>query len=169
MKAKVTVIGRLTKDVTAVFSNEDGSAKRALFTVACNSYFKGKDGEKKESADFIPCIVWGDNMVKLLTDWGKKGRQVHIDGTLETYQAGPDENGKYPPVKIQVRVGDFEFLDKKPVTETETPQSPIQGQPQTPAPSIDMNTLAALVAKQMLGTTNAAETTQAEAGLEGLV
>lgn len=169
MKAQVTVIGRLTKDVTAVFQNDDGTAKRALLTVACNSYFKGKDGTKKEGVDYIPCIMWGDNMVKLLTDWGKKGRQVHIEGTLETYQAGPDEDGKYPPTKIQVRVGQFEFLDKKPVTETKT-ETPTET-PQVNG-NIDMGALAKLVAAQMLGNVNTetGEATQAAGnGIEDLI
>lgn len=171
MKAKVTVIGRLTRDVTAVFSNDDGSAKRALLTVACNGYYNGKNGEKKESVDYIPCIVWGDKRVETLIAWGKKGRHLHIDGTLETYQAGPDEDGKYPPTKIQVRIGDYEFLDKKPETQTETPNETKTetAQPQT-GNNIDMNALAALVAKQMLGAVNSGETQQGgNEGLNGLI
>ena len=154
MKAKTTVVGRLTRDVTAVFSNDDGTAKRALLTVACNSYFKGADGTKKENVDYIPCVAWGDNIVGLLTAWGKKGRQVHIDGTLETYQAGPDENGKYPPTKVQVRVQSFEFLDKKPETQNETATPPTQ----PTQPVMDINAIAALVAKQMLTQVNSGET-----------
>lgn len=162
MKAQVSMVGRLTKDVTAVFANDDGSAKRALFTVACNSNFKDKDGKKKESVDFIPCVIWGEGLVKLLTDWGKKGRQVHIEGTLDTYQAGPDEDGKYPPTKTQVRVGQFEFLDRKPETATATetataPTTPTAPAAPTTAGSINMEALAAMVAQKMLGAVNTPE------------
>ena len=189
MKAKVSLTGRLTRDVTNVYSNDDGSAERAIFTVAVNSYFTdAKNATKKEVTDFIPCVDWSKSRIKLLKDWGRKGRLVHIEGSLDTFQAKPDEDGKYPPQKIQVRVGEFEFLDKKPeqnMSETDT-NNTANGATVMPQ-NIDMNALAALVAKSMLGVVNnsvAAPTSQQEsapqqeepitqtdieAGLQGLV
>jgi single-stranded DNA-binding protein len=108
MKAKATVIGRLTRDVTSIFANDDGTAKRALFTVACNSIYK-KNNEKVKTTDFIPCIAWGVH-VDLLKEWGLKGRLVVIDGTIETFQKPPNADGSYDPTKTQVRVGTIEFL-----------------------------------------------------------
>lgn len=108
MKATATVVGRLTRDVTSIFSNDDGSAKRALFTVACNSVYK-RDNEKVKTTDFIPCIAWGPH-ADLLKEWGLKGRQVLINGTIETYQKPPDDDGNYDPTKVQVRVSQVEFL-----------------------------------------------------------
>lgn len=154
MKPVINMVGRLTRDVTNTFSNQDGTASRALFTVACNSYYKGSDGAKKESVDFVPCICWG-GLVPVMTTWGKKGRQVQIHGTLETFQAGPDGNGKYPPMKIQVRVEQMQFLDKKPEgveTPADAAKTPAAGE----ASGMDMNKLAELVAAKLLGPTNAA-------------
>lgn len=108
MKATATVVGRLTRDVTSIFSNDDGSAKRALFTVACNSVYKRND-EKVKTTDFIPCIAWGTH-ADLLKEWGLKGRQVLIKGTIETFQKPADNDGNYDPVKVQVRVDQLEFL-----------------------------------------------------------
>jgi len=108
MKAKVHMNGRLTRDVTSIFANEDGSANRAIFTVACNSTYK-KENEKVKTVDFIPCIAWGAQAT-LLEEWGLKGRQIAIEGTLESYQKPPNEDGEYEPVKIQVRVVEIEFL-----------------------------------------------------------
>ena len=108
MKAKATVIGRLTRDVNSIFSNDDGTAKRALFTVACNSVYT-KNNEKVKTTDFIPCIAWGAH-VDLLKEWGLKGRLVVIEGTIETFQKPPDADGNYAPTKVQVRVGTIEFL-----------------------------------------------------------
>jgi single-stranded DNA-binding protein len=161
MKPVVHMTGRLTRDVTNVFSNTDGTAQRCLCTIACNSYFKGQDGSKKESVDFVPCIAWGEGRIKTLTTWGKKGRHLHIIGTLETFQAGPDGNGKYPPAKIQVRIEQFEFLDKKPEGVETSAQAPTAGE----APTFDMNKMAELVAAKLLGATNAnAAATNANAG-----
>lgn len=108
MKATATVVGRLTRDVTSIFSNDDGTAKRALFTVACNSIYK-RDNEKVKTTDFIPCIAWGPH-ADLLKEWGLKGRQLLIKGTIETFQKPADDDGNYEPVKVQIRVAQMEFL-----------------------------------------------------------
>jgi single-stranded DNA-binding protein len=150
MKPNVNMTGRLTRDVTNIFSNQDGTAKRCLLTIACNSYYKGQDGTKKESVDFIPCIAWGEGRVNTLSVWGKKGRHMHIFGTLEAFQAGPDNNGKYPPTKIQVRIEQFEFLDKKPEGIEAPAQAPAAGTPS----GMDMVKLAEMVAAKLLGATN---------------
>jgi hypothetical protein len=76
---------------------------------------------------------------------------LHIVGTLETFQAAPDNNGKYPPTKIQVRVEQFEFLDKKPEGIEAPAQAPAAGE----TPQFDMNAMAELVAAKLLGATNA--------------
>jgi single-stranded DNA-binding protein len=152
MKPIVILVGRLTRDVTNTFSNQDGTASRALFTIACNSYFKSSDGAKKESVDFVPCICWS-GLVPIMTTWGKKGRQIQIHGTLETFQAGVDSNGKYPPMKIQVRAEQIQFLDKKPEgVEAPAAQTPAAGAPL----GMDINKMAELVAAKLLGATNAA-------------
>jgi len=109
MKATATIVGRLTRDCTSVFKNADGTAKRVLFSVACNSVYKGKDNQKVKTTDFIPCIAW-DPHASLLEEWGLKGRLVLIKGTVETFQKGPDENGEYEPTRVQVRVSQIEFL-----------------------------------------------------------
>lgn len=151
MKPTVDLVGRLTRKVTNVFG--EGTAKRALFTVACNSYYKGQDGAKKENVDFVPCICWA-GLVDVMTLWGLKGRLIHIKGTLETFQAGPDEHGKYPTMRVQVRVDSMEFLDKKPES-IETPaKTPAAGTPETPGAGIDMVKLAEMVAAKLLTVTD---------------
>ena len=125
MKAAIDFMGNLTADCTHVFANDDGSAKRLLFTVAVNSSYK-KNGKKEQSVDFIPCIAW-DKLSDVLVAWGFKGRKVHVRGTLESYQPGPKEDGTYEPTKLQVRVGNIEFVnfeerakDKAEAGKTET-------------------------------------------------
>ncbi|MBW1800671.1 MAG: single-stranded DNA-binding protein [Deltaproteobacteria bacterium] len=107
MKPQVTMVGNLTADVTATFANDDGTHKRCLFTVACNNSYV-KNDEKIKTVDFIPCIAW-NSLVDMLQKWGLKGRKVHIVGTLEAYQPPANENGEYPPTKVQVRAEKIEF------------------------------------------------------------
>lgn len=144
MKPTVDMVGRLTRTVTNVFGED--TAKRALFTVACNSYYTGKDGAKKESVDFVPCICWR-GLVDVMTTWGLKGRLIHIKGTLETFQPGPNENGKYPTMRIQVKVDNLQFLDKKPEDVEAPAKTPASG---TPAGDLDLTKLAEMVAAKLL-------------------
>ena len=153
MKAEVNLTGRLTRDVVNVFSNDDGSAERVLFTVAVNS-FTNNNNTKKEVTDFIPCIEWNKSRANLLMTWGKKGRLVHIRGVLDTFQGSPNDDGEYPPVRMQVRVRELEFLDRKPET-------PIISTEKTKNESTNnLETLASLVAKAMLNVTNKQQSVQ---------
>jgi single-stranded DNA-binding protein len=155
MKPEVNMVGRLTRNVTNTFKNEDGSSERALFTLACNSYYNGKDGNgakvKKESVDYVPCIAWA-GLVPILTTWGLKGRLLHIRGVLDTFQAGPDDaTGKYPPTKVQVKVVELQFLDKKPEG-VETPKS---SAPAAVESEHNITKIAEKVASLLLGAANA--------------
>ncbi len=105
--AKVFMTGRVSND-PKTFSNEDGSKKRMLFNLACN--VKAKDYER---ADFIPCIMWGDDRIEKISPWLLKGRLVEITGELRTYDKR-DENDKFLEKKVEVQVNTLEFLDRKP-------------------------------------------------------
>ena len=107
MRASVELTGRLTRE-PKVFENEDGSKKRALFSVACNS----KNGDT-ESVDFIPCIMWGDERVPKLTPWMLKGRMVQVRGELRTRDIR-DDDGNFVRKEFEVIVRQLQLLDKKP-------------------------------------------------------
>lgn len=155
MKPHVTMVGNLTSDVTATFANGDGSAKRCLFTIACNStYIKDVpdgDGEKVKSVDFIPCIAW-NGLVDVLKKWGLKGRKVHIVGTLEAYQPPVNEaTGVYPQTKVQVRAEHIEFCgfedNVKAKLEAKKAKTPAQAQ----TPALSQADILAALAKVLAG------------------
>jgi len=152
MKPHVQMVGNLTDDVKHTFQNDDGSHKRVLFTVACNSTYNN-DGEKIKSVDFIPCIAW-NGLVDILKEWGLKGRKVHIVGTLEAYQPPAGEDGTYPPAQIQVRVINIEFcsLEDSVKAKLEAKKTEAPAQAQTPALSQAdiLAALAKLLAVQQL-------------------
>ncbi len=109
MKPTVSLVGNLTADCVHIFSNEDGSARRCLFTVACNSVH-GEGENRVKEVDYFQCIAWG-KLVDMLKTWGLKGRKVHINGELEAFQAPINEDGTYPPSKVQIRVDRVEFCN----------------------------------------------------------
>ena len=153
MQPTVTMVGNLTRDTSAIFANPDGSAKRCLFSVACNHSYT-KDDNKVKQVDFIPCIAW-NKLADVMQEWGLKGRRVQIQGVLEAFQKPVNDDGSYDPVKVQVKVERIEFVNfednarEKAEAEkaAQTTQSTSTGQP-----AITQEALLGALAKLLTGT-----------------
>lgn len=106
MLNKITLIGRLTKDVE-MRTTQNGTAV-ATFTVACERNFKGQDGEKE--TDFIPIIVW-KGLAETCNRFLAKGKMVAVAGRLQirNYE---DKEGKRRTV-AEVVAEDVQFLTPK--------------------------------------------------------
>ena len=66
----VILVGRLTKDCEIQMTG--GGKKLCRFTLACN---------KPNGCDFVPCAAW-DKQAEVLAAYGKKGKQIGIEGRL---------------------------------------------------------------------------------------
>lgn len=96
----VILVGRLTKDAEIQMT---GSGKKLCrFTLACN---------KPNGCDFVPCTAF-DKTAEVLATYGKKGKQIGIDGRLSVEQK---ENRTY----FNVIAKNITLLDSKPKEETE--------------------------------------------------
>lgn len=73
---RTSITGRLVKDVDIPTST--GTTEYVFFTVANNGY-------KKEDTSFIKCRAWG-NIAKYLSQYGKKGNVVAVEGQLKTWK-----------------------------------------------------------------------------------
>ena len=71
-------VGRIVRDVAA--EQTKGGLTKATFTLAMETKWKGKDGEKKEVC-FIDCTVWNDEALRAATL--KKGNEVFVKGRLK--------------------------------------------------------------------------------------
>lgn len=82
---RVVLTGRLTKD-PSIRPMKNGEYM-ATFTLAVNRAYTGSNGEK--SADFINCVVYG-NKSKVMSDYGRKGLLVAVEGRITTgsYESG---------------------------------------------------------------------------------
>lgn len=70
----VILVGRLTKDSELQMT---GSGKKLCrFTLACN---------KPQGCDFVPCTAF-DKTAEVLATYGKKGKQIGVDGRLSVEQ-----------------------------------------------------------------------------------
>lgn len=102
---RVCLSGYLTRDSEYT----DGEVPRVNFTVAVNSYSKGK-----EIANFIRCVMFGARTTKL-ADMLKKGTRVAVDGKLS--QRTVERDGQRREY-VSVMVDDLELLGHaKPKTE----------------------------------------------------
>lgn len=87
---EIILIGRLTKDVETQNINDTLNAR---FTLAVDRSYKAK-GEDKPQADFIPVTVWRKS-AEFAEKYFKKGKQVYVVGSLETYSYEKDGEKRF--------------------------------------------------------------------------
>jgi len=75
-----TFTGNITQDPDIRFM-ESGTAKLS-FSVACNHYWTGQDGEKQEKTSFFNCVAWR-NLAEDAANVLEKGMRVVVTGRLE--------------------------------------------------------------------------------------
>ncbi len=87
---KVQIIGRLTRD-PEVKTIPSGQTV-ATFSVATGRTWKDKNtGEKKEQTEFHNIVAWR-RLAEICGEYLKKGRQVYIEGHLQT-RSWDDQSG----------------------------------------------------------------------------
>ena len=85
---KVSLIGRLTKDVEVRYTQTNNTMV-ASFTLAVNRRF-AKEGEQQ--ADFINIVAWSKT-AEFVSKYFKKGQQVAVVGRIQT-RTWEDEHGQ---------------------------------------------------------------------------
>ena len=111
MRNSVQLIGHLGKEVELrEFTND---RKMARFSLATNSYYKDKNGEKIQSTQWHNVVAWGKT-AELMEKILKKGNEVAIHGRLiyRNYEAN-DGTKRYV---TEVVVDDFIKMTKESVT-----------------------------------------------------
>jgi single-strand DNA-binding protein len=89
---KAIILGRLTKDPEIKYT-PSGSAV-ANFSVATSEKWVDKTtSEKKEKSEFHNIVVWG-KLAELCNQYTKKGKQVYVEGPLQTRSWDDEKSGK---------------------------------------------------------------------------
>lgn len=88
---KVILIGRLGKD-PEVKNTENGNV--ANFSVAVSEVYKDKQGNKKESTEWMNIVLW-KNLADIAGKYLHKGDLVYIEGKLRTRSWEKDGEKKY--------------------------------------------------------------------------
>jgi len=102
---KVILVGNLGSDPD--LRNTPSGTAVCEFSVATNESWKGKDGQTQDRTEWHKIIVWsrlGENCAKFLS----KGRQVYVEGRLQTRSWEDKEGNKRYTTEIVAR--DIQFL-----------------------------------------------------------
>lgn len=102
-------IGNMTAD-PELKQGDQSDKDRTMFTVAINR--PGQDAE----ATFLDVICWG-KLAGQVSDFGRKGRQVYVEGEIEVRRWETDDGDKRKMYRIKAYT--VRFLDRKPDDDTE--------------------------------------------------
>jgi single-strand DNA-binding protein len=78
---RVTILGRLTRD-PELRTTTTGKAVASM-GIATGRVWKNQAGEKQEKTEFHNCVLWG-RLGEIAGQYLTKGRQVYVEGRLET-------------------------------------------------------------------------------------
>lgn len=88
---KVLLIGRLGGDPEVRYTSNGGAV--ANFNVATNESWTDKSGQKQERTEWHKVVVWG-KLGELCGQYLSKGRQVYVEGRLQTREWTDKEGNK---------------------------------------------------------------------------
>jgi single-strand DNA-binding protein len=105
---KVILVGNLGKDPEVRYT--PGGQAVANFTIATNENWTDKQGQKQERTEWHRIVVWG-KAAELCGEYLSKGRQVYIEGRLQTREWNNKEGQKqYTTEVVANPVGGVVFL-----------------------------------------------------------
>ena len=90
---KVILLGNLGRDPQLDYT-QSGTA-RCRFSLATTEQYKDRDGQRQERTDWHNIVLWA-RQAEVAGEYLKKGRQVYIEGRIQTRQyEDNDGNTKY--------------------------------------------------------------------------
>ncbi len=95
---KVILIGNLGRDPEVRYT-QNGTAV-ANFTLATNEVWTDKAGGRQERTEWHRIVVWG-KQAEIVREHLTKGKQVYVEGTLQTRQWDDREGNKRTTTEIK--------------------------------------------------------------------
>src|SRR5438874_12092836 len=100
---KVILVGNLGKDPEVRYT--PGGQAVANFNIATNENWTDKSGQKQERTEWHRIVVWG-KQAELCGEYLSKGRQVYLEGRLQTREWNNKEGAKqYTTAVVANQVG----------------------------------------------------------------
>src|SRR5471032_423650 len=95
---KVILVGNLGRD--AEWRYTPGGAAVATLNMATTEVWNDKSGQKQEKTEWHRVIFWG-KVAESLTEYLTKGKQVYVEGRLETRQWNDKDGNKRYTTEIK--------------------------------------------------------------------
>jgi len=95
---KVILIGNLGRDPEVRYTQ--GGAPVANFTLATNESWTDKSGSRQERTEWHRVVVWGKT-AEIVREHLTKGKQVYVEGSLQTRQWDDKEGNKRSTTEVK--------------------------------------------------------------------
>lgn len=128
---KVMLIGRLTRDPESTTTPQ--GITLAKFGLATGRVWKDQQGQQKEATEFHNVIAWR-RLGEICTQYLKKGRQIYVEGHLQT-TSWDDKNSGQKRYRTEVVMDNMIMLGGKgdaPVGSSQMNSNQSDAQPATP-------------------------------------
>lgn len=97
---KVILIGNLGRDPEVRYTQ--GGQPVANFTMATTERWNDPSGEKKEKTEWHRIVVWG-KQAEIAGEYLRKGRQVYIEGSLQTREWTDRDGNKRTTTEVRAQ------------------------------------------------------------------
>lgn len=129
---KVILIGRLGRDPEVRYT-PDGAAV-ANFSIATSDEWTDKaSGERKERTEWHRIVAWR-KLGEICGEYLSKGRQVYVEGKLQTRSWEKDGVTRY---STEIVASDVQFLGARDSADTYRPPEPSQSREYSDSPVAD--------------------------------
>jgi single-strand DNA-binding protein len=105
---KVILVGRLGRDPETRYTGSGQAV--ANFTLATDSSFKDRSGERQKRTEWHRIVAWG-KLAEICQQYLKKGSQVYIEGRLQTRE-WEDKSGQ-KRTTTEIVASDMRMLGSK--------------------------------------------------------
>lgn len=105
---KVSLVGRLTRDVEVRYSQGENASCIARFSIAVNRRFKNAEGNYE--ADFINCVAFGKSG-EFVEKYFRKGMAIGVTGRIQTGSYTNKDGVKVHTTEVVVE--EAEFVESK--------------------------------------------------------
>ena len=115
---RAQVIGRLGADVT-VHHFPTGGRVANLSVATDESYMDKTTGERRDRTEWHKVVTFQEGLIKMFEKHARKGRQVYLEGKLQTRKWHDQDKGvdRFSTEILLVPGGRVQFLDKAPAAQ----------------------------------------------------
>jgi single-strand DNA-binding protein len=97
---KVMLIGNLGRDPELRYTS--GGTPVANFTMATTERWTDPSGDRKESTEWHRIVVWA-KQAEIVAEYLRKGRQVYVEGSLQTREWTDRDGNKRYTTEVKAR------------------------------------------------------------------